>query len=101
MVQRRTKVVVIPCLRFSRMDCHSDAQAFDFRIQCPLGLCSGAHRVCRGTKGGTEGVSDRLEDMTVVGLDGGAENGVMACQGSPHRFRMLFPEPGAALDVGE
>ena len=57
--------------------------------------------VFRGGERGAKGIADRLEDVAVVALDSGTEKAVMAGEVFAHRLGMMFPETGAALDVGE
>jgi hypothetical protein len=52
-------------------------------------------------EGGAEGVPDDLEDMAIVCLNGGAQNGVMACPQRLPGITLFLGEFGAALDVGE
>jgi hypothetical protein len=48
-----------------------------------------------------EGIANHLDDVTVVGGNGGADEGFLAAVGRGHGGGVLFPEARAALDVGE
>ncbi|HEU0202787.1 MAG TPA: hypothetical protein VFR86_20445 [Burkholderiaceae bacterium] len=61
----------------------------------------GKHRVERAVEGGVNAVPLHLHDDTAMALDGRARDGVMARERRAHPLRILFPETGAALDVGE
>ena len=54
---------------------------------------------CR-SEGGTEGVAGRAKYLAAVGVDGRAQDRIMARNGRMHRLRLLFPEERAAFDVG-
>src|SRR5262249_40629728 len=53
------------------------------------------------SKGRAEGIAHRLEHDTLVGCDGGTQEGIMPSQGRAHGLWELLPEFGAALDVGK
>jgi hypothetical protein len=57
--------------------------------------------VGRCVKGSAKGIAHGFEDVAAVGLNGGAEESVVAGQRLLHRFEVLLPEAGAAFDVGE
>jgi hypothetical protein len=61
----------------------------------------GPHRVeCRG-KSSLNGIADDLEADTILSADRFVENREMALDGGAHCRRVLFPTPGATLDVRE
>jgi hypothetical protein len=100
-VEGRAEVVPLPHLRLPGVHRHPHPKPRHFPLQHPLRLDRRLHRVRGGTKHGAELIADGLEDVTVVRDDGRAEQRVVAGEGIPHRGGLLFPEAGAALDVGE
>lgn len=52
-------------------------------------------------KGNAEGITDGLEDVATVRLDGLAKDGIVTSEGSHHRPGILIPPLSAALDISE
>src|SRR5579859_6012197 len=104
-VQRRTEVISVPLLRRSCVQSHAYPQSElsfpDFVLEEALGRESRTEALCGGRESRTESISYRLENRAVVILNSLSEQGVMAGEGFSHGFRILFPKPGAALDVGK
>jgi hypothetical protein len=48
-----------------------------------------------------DGNADRLEEGSVMGLDGSAQECQVTIDSDRHRAAVRLPERGAALDVGE
>ncbi len=48
-----------------------------------------------------EGIAARLENVAVVIVDAVAQQRIVARERGAHRRGMCFPQPRAALDVGE
>ena len=72
-----------------------------FSVKGRLGRKRGPQRLVGLVEGGVEGVPGGLEDVSSVGLDTGAEQGVVSCEGGAHGVGVPLPQAGAALDVGK
>jgi hypothetical protein len=71
------------------------------RDQGSLGGQRRGERIRSRAESSAKLVPDRLENVTAVAHNGGAEQHVVAGKSGVHGFRVLLPEAGAALDVGE
>jgi hypothetical protein len=72
-----------------------------FTLERTLGFQRGRQRI-RGTgKGRVEAIPSRVEDDTMSGSDRVAQDGIVAGKGIPHGRWVLFPQPGAAFNIGE
>ena len=54
-----------------------------------------------GSKGGAEGIADRLEDHAIVACNRLSQDRVVTRESGLHRVPVLFPAGGRALDVGK
>src|SRR5579884_54803 len=70
-------------------------------MQSALSREGGVERVWSRSERRTEGIADRLENVAVMRLNRLPKEGIVAGESSAHGFRILLPEPGAALDVRE
>jgi len=104
-VERSAVVVAVAQLGLARVQRHAHAQgaglAPGLRLQTPLAGGDGDDAVEGRGKDSIQAIAGRLDDLAVVGLDGGAQDNVMPGQGGLHLFRMPVPKLGAALDIGE
>ena len=72
-----------------------------FRAQGDLGGDCSLKGFGRRGEHGIEGITHRLEDRPLVGFDRLTQDGVVAHERLRHPLRIVFPEFGAPLDVGE
>src|SRR5262245_61935701 len=52
-------------------------------------------------KRGVERIAGGSKNDAAMSLDRQAQNGIVAGEGCPHSLGVLFPQAGAALDIGE
>ena len=104
-VDGATEIVVVPLLRSSCVQGHTDTQRGfripGFGIESLLGRQRSLQCAPRRCKGGAEGIADRLEDHAAVRLDSQTQQGIVTLQCRTHALRRGSPEPGAAFDVGK
>ena len=106
-VERRPEIIVVALLGDSGVQGHADFEgeacggAGGDTAQALLRLEGGFEGHGSGGEGGAESIADGLEDGASIGLDGGAEEGVVASEGEAHSVGLFVPEASAALDVGE
>src|SRR4030095_4402066 len=95
-------VTHLDCARVKR-HAHAELRPFGprFAMQRPLRLERRGKRIGRRVERRAEGVATRLEDVTVVIGDAVAQQRIVARERGAHRLGVRFPEPRAALDVGE
>ena len=62
---------------------------------------SASRRTWQGARTGIERIADGFEHDPAMPLNRLPENRIVAGKGGLHRFRMLLPARGAALDVGK
>ena len=106
-VERRSIVVTGARLGLARVQADADPQRV--RVEfiprcCEQSLLSGqsrGHTVHARLKGGMESIAGGLDDVAAVTLDRLAQKPVMAGQGAFHRLGILFPELGAAFNIGK
>ena len=104
-IERWAKVVAIAELNHTGMQGHAylkwPGRAPHFALERALGFQCSRQRV-RGTgKGRVEAIPRRVEDDTIRGSDRVAHQGIVVGKGTPHGRLVLFPQPGAAFDIGE
>ena len=104
-VQRRAEIITVAQLDRTRMERHAHAELGSFRPRLPvnrtLRVEGRRHRVGRRVERRAEGIAAGLENVAVVIVDAMAQQGVVARKGGAHRHGVRFPQPRAALDVGE
>src|ERR1051326_9024836 len=68
------------------------------RLLC---LQSRSHSLIGGGKDGHKGIPDGLDDITLVVLDGGTQEGIMTGQRPGHQSGIVPPESGTSGNIGE
>jgi hypothetical protein len=104
-VRRRPVVVAVAQLGLARVDAHTDPQREPvgprLARERELRVDRRRDRVVRRGEHGVHTVAGRLHDETVVELDRGPEDLVVAGECGRHRRGLFLPEAGRALDIGE
>ncbi len=104
-VERRAEIVAVAHFDRAGVKRHAHAQLRSFGPR--LAMERALRFECRGKSVGrrverrAEGVPARLEDVAVVIVDAVAQQRIVARERSAHRIGVRFPQPRAALDVGE
>lgn len=84
---------------------HSHAQRRAGRpglgVEAALNLEGRADGVRRVVESHAEGIAHRLEHAAAMAFDSGGKQTVVTLQGHTHGLRLLLPQGGRALDVGE
>ncbi len=103
-VHDRTKVVVVAAEGLAGVDAHPGPDgcgAPRFGMQRPLGVDARGHRIGRSGEDGDGPVAGGLQQLPVGLGDGGPHDVVVTGERLRHLGRVLLPETGARLDVGE
>src|SRR6266508_2409513 len=97
-VERRAEVVAVTQLDQAGVQRHSYAQLADLIPALSVEPALGGQSAGEGCE---EGITNGSKHHAIAGDDSLAENRIVAGQGDGHCLGVLFPQPGAALDIGE
>jgi len=104
-VERRAEIVAVAQFDRARMQRHAHAEFCRFRpglaVKRALCLERRCYSIGRRVKRRAEGIAARLEDVAAVTFDAVPQQCVVASERRAHRRRVRFPQPRAALDVGQ
>ena len=106
-VERRAVEIAAAGLGFAGVQADAHAQRVRMDL-IPLGLRQGllglqrcGHAAVPAFEDGMHAVARGLDQAAAIGLDGLAQDLIVARQGTLHAVREGLPEPGAAFEIGE